>query len=997
MSKLIALQRHRGLLLLLILYVIVAILFSLNIPLSKAPDEYVHFLYTRFLIDHKRPPISFEEQQTAGYKSDQPPLYYSIVALATAPIDVSEPPSFKFSWEPASRQLIDIVLPRTLLIHTEDELWPFRGLFLAWFVGRWVSIMLSSLTLILTYLIALEIFPKEKWLALAAAATLAFIPRYLVIGSVLSDDNLVGLLMALFLYVVVRLFKYRRHILMNLAASGVIVGLALSTKYSVLLVPLEMLLLLLWLAWRQQWGWPRLLARLSVFGLTMSLVAGAWLSFLWWHFNQIQEHGLLLGLIRPIMAGGNNELETAAILDTVGGGGMAASFPEGNLGNWLLFMFTQFWDVPIVGVARPYPLGPVLLGAAILCVLAGFGWRRRWQQNEASPRLWLGLLLLHIATFLPIPLVRFIAIGDIHDTAQARHLLFPAAPAIAIWLAAGLVAAFPKKWAKTAGLATAGLALMLSLAHLYYYIVGFPPPLPVRTDPALAAVPDHKLAVQFADGLSLRGYDWQLNDDRLLELSLHWFAGQTPQLDYRTEVTVRNSQGAAQLRWLSQPARGRLPTRAWDAGDSVRDTLHIPLVDLPPGDYKVALRLLDWDSVPLAFSHDDSLPLFELSLDSAAPIGPPALWQRGQIVQQPTYRYRAAIPLTGTGGRPARAVDAAGQRYTPVSSSANLQLFLVDYDWPTGDYRVQVEGMATDLSFRVENFDWDFERPEMMYEVNVDFRDEIRLLGYDLPLRRVAAGKGVPLVLYWQGLRRMMNSYIIFDRLLDARQQPWGGYDRLPKETYPTNLWVPGEIVTDGFAVPVDPAAPDGVYQIVVGLYNQADPAAQSLPLYQAGQPLQANSITIGPIKVGGPPPEVVLPESQLSPQVPLTQELGQPPVIRLRGYDLAQTNETLQLTLYWHGLAPTPINWTTFVHLRNEAGETVAQVDGPPAAGEYPTSLWDKGEIIPDKHTLALPPQIKPGVYQLVVGLYDPFTFDRLSIAASVDNSQVLTRVTLK
>ena len=56
--------------------------------------------------------------------------------------------------------------------------------------------------------------------------------------------------------------------------------------------------------------------------------------------------------------------------------------------------------------------------------------------------MWLGLLALHVFVFLPIPFLRFIAIGDIHDTAQARHLLFPAAPAIAIFLVAGVDAVF---------------------------------------------------------------------------------------------------------------------------------------------------------------------------------------------------------------------------------------------------------------------------------------------------------------------------------------------------------------------------------------------------------------------------------------------------------------------------------------------------------------------------------------------------------------------------
>jgi 4-amino-4-deoxy-L-arabinose transferase-like glycosyltransferase len=989
------LQRHRGLFFLIVLYVILAWLDSITIPLGKAPDEYVHFLYVRFLIDHGRPPINIEEQTEAGYKSDQPPLYHSLVALLTTPIDVSEPPSFKFSWEPASRQLIDIVLPRALLIRTNDETWPFKGLFLAWFAGRWISILLSSLTLIITYFTALEIFPGQRWLALAASGTLAFMPRFIVIGSVLSDDNMVSLLMVLFLFTMVRLFKYKTNNLLTFAIAGGLVGLALSTKYTVLPVPFEAGLLILWLARRQQWTLRVLFTRLVVFGLTMAIVASAWFGFLWWHFNQIREHGLMMGLIKPIMAGGNNPQETAAILNTFTSGAVASHFSEGGFWDWCLFLFTQFWDVPIFGAPQPYPLVVVLLLAAILCLLAIFGWWRRWQQNKAQQRGWLGILTLHLIIFIPIPFLRFISIGDIHDTAQARHILFPAASAIAIVLVAGVIAAFTQKWQKMAGFTMTGFVFMLTLAHLYYYIVGFPAPLPVRTDPSMAEEPDHVTPVEFSDGLLFRGYDWQLINGQILALNLHWRANALFKVDYRTEITLRDSRGKCQLRWLSHPAAGRFPTRAWDVGDSVRDTLNIPLVGLSPDSYEVTLRLLDWHEAPLPSTQGDTIPLFTFDIDRLVTRPEPSLWQNGQIVNRPTYRYRATIPLTGLNGQDVTLVDAYGQTRLSLSNEGPLHLFIVDYDWPSGEYRVQVDGVDTQLRLYVENFEWDFSLPEMTYTVNVDFNDEIRLLGYDLPSRRVKAGEGVPLVLYWQGLRQMMNSYIIFDRLLDVEHKAWGGYDRLPKETYPTNLWVPNEIVTDGFAIPVDPTTPDGIYNIVVGLYDEADSTARSLSLSQAGQPLEMTSVTIGPIKVGGPPPEVVRSVQALTSHTPLSVELGEPPVILLRGYKLTTEDGVLKLRLDWESLAQTPTDWFIFVHLRSETGQTVAQKDGPAGSGLYPSSLWDAGEMIADQ--IILPFENLPGGrYTIFIGLYDVVTAVRLPVPGNPANEILLDEIVI-
>jgi len=238
----------------------------------------------------------------------------------------------------------------------------------------------------------------------------------------------------------------------------------------------------------------------------------------------------------------------------------------------------------------------------------------------------------------------------------------------------------------------------------------------------------------------------------------------------------------------------------------------------------------------------------------------------------------------------------------------------------------------------------------------------------------------------------MPKSYIIFDRLLDDEQRVWGGYDRLPKETYPTNFWVPGEVVVDGFAVPIEPAAPDGIYNIAIGLYDEADPVAASIPLVQHGQPTDQTSVTVGPIKVGGPPADLVLSEAEVTPEIALAVELGAPPVILLRGYDLLRTSDTVQLTFFWESLAQTPVDWSIFVHFRDGSGKTVAQQDGPAGSGNYPTSLWNAGEIIADEITFPISDELPSGRYNIVVGLYNLVDGTRLSVPDSAANEIVLT-----
>jgi hypothetical protein len=241
----------------------------------------------------------------------------------------------------------------------------------------------------------------------------------------------------------------------------------------------------------------------------------------------------------------------------------------------------------------------------------------------------------------------------------------------------------------------------------------------------------------------------------------------------------------------------------------------------------------------------------------------------------------------------------------------------------------------------------------------------------------------------------MAENYVVFNRLLDQQQQAWGGYDRWPQETAKTSLWRPGEIVVDTFNLPVAAETPAGVYTVDIGLYNQADSSAVPIPILNDGEATGQNSLRLGPVKVGGAPPEITKLAQTKEPQISLSTELGQPPVILLRGYDLAQTEEALKLTLYWEALAQTPVDWSIFAHIRNAANETVAQKDGP-AGGSgssfYPSSLWDARERVVDTLIIPLPAGLPVGKYTVVVGLYNLADGKRLAVPGTANQEIILT-----
>ena len=123
---------------------------------------------------------------------------------------------------------------------------------------------------------------------------------------------------------------------------------------------------------------------------------------------------------------------------------------------------------------------------------------------------------------------------------------------------------------------------------------------------------------------------------------------------------------------------------------------------------------------------------------------------------------------------------------------------------------------------------------------------------------------------------------------------------------------------------------------------------------------------------------KVRLNESSIEPEVLTDVNFGS--LAHLKGYTLQQSADTLTTTFFWEAQAPAVSEQTVLVHLINQKGELVAQGDGPPRYGTYPTTFWEPGEVIPDEHKILLQ-EIEPGAYALAVGFYDPLTGERLQV----------------
>lgn len=79
----------------------------------------------------------------------------------------------------------------------------------------------------------------------------------------------------------------------------------------------------------------------------------------------------------------------------------------------------------------------------------------------------------------------------------------------------------------------------------------------------------------------------------------------------------------------------------------------------------------------------------------------------------------------------------------------------------------------------------------------------------------------------------------------------------------------------------------------------------------------------------------------------------------------------TVDLNLEWQALRQVNHDYTVFVHVVDEAGQTWGGQDTKPQDGALPTTQWQVGRVISDTHTVQIDLAGPPQGYHLEVGLY--------------------------
>jgi 4-amino-4-deoxy-L-arabinose transferase-like glycosyltransferase len=422
-------------LLILGLHGVLALLYNWATPFgnngyANTPDEGAHFQYVAYVARAWRLP-RFEGYAGVGYEAHQPPLYYFLAAL---------------------------------LYHlTGGE---GKGV-------RLLSTLASAGVVWLTWLTLRRLLPHRPEVALVGMGFVAFLPMHLAIGSAVGNDALTNLLFASVLYGLLA---------MGSVGLGVLVGLALLTKATaILLLPVVAMGLLL-KAQRSGAGW-RAGVRQAGIACGIALLIGSW----WFLRNALlYDDPLLQKTFLNVFAG------TAKAEDFLKLGMSRAEYAR-LVADWTFRSFWFAYGTPRTahtGVPNFLP-DRIYLVLAIwqLMVLVGFvrilrersgsfskggitsgrgepksvspGLQGETQEEGLQNWLWTALF-----TFLLV-LVSFVLFVRIFFQAQGRYF-YPALVPIAVFNALGWDGLLPPRWRLVGHFALLLFWLLLSIGCMRY-------------------------------------------------------------------------------------------------------------------------------------------------------------------------------------------------------------------------------------------------------------------------------------------------------------------------------------------------------------------------------------------------------------------------------------------------------------------------------------------------------------------------------------------------
>jgi hypothetical protein len=571
----------------LLFYTIFGLLFLWATPIFEASDEIWHFGAIETIretgalpvYDLSDPEKIYENNRDTIFRQEgsQPPLYYGLMALITAPIDISDAEQYRQENPHVRAGEPDSWGNKNLVLHAVTPV-PMSGTPLAVYIIRFLGLVMGGVTVYAVYNSGKLLAPHRPVTGLLAAVITAFNPMFLFISASVNNDNLVIMLNSLAIWLGLIMmkegFNWKRSV-----AIAVLIALATLTKLSALVLVPVFALAALWLARRNK-DWKGLLILGGAMLLAWLVIAG------WWYYRNYDLYGDIFGTqIMAQVAGIRNEAFDI--------GTAFAEFEGFRQSYWGVFGAFNILSTPLFYALADFMVFMAIFGVifvvAQLLSIQDFGFARR----ELSLMLFLlGIELIGIIAYFS---------WTAQTYASQGRLLFPFLAATSPLLAVGLIELLwwirflimpPDRSFVRAGDAVPEPILRQSLSwpiRLFGFLVFLVPlftiapqyaaPVPL-TETQIPAEVDRVYAKY--DGIELVGYDAvdrRYFPGERVRITLYWKVLEPTTEDLTLAIALVNPFGdVISRRTLSTyPGAGSLRTSTWQTGAIYADTYEIEL------------------------------------------------------------------------------------------------------------------------------------------------------------------------------------------------------------------------------------------------------------------------------------------------------------------------------------------------------------------------------------------------------------------------------------
>jgi len=550
---------NRPLLSLIAAFAILVVLHSLTTPLFEAPDEVWHYAYTRWLAEGHGLPSMLDNASGANQEVAQPPLYYGLAALLNSAFDDAD--LHDLSWHnPGFGYQAEGTLPdnKNMLIHTDQESWPWHGAVLAIRAARLASLIFGIVTVIASWGLGYEAFQSRQAAAISAALV-AFHPQFIFISSVTNNDSAAAALSTAALWSAAHAIRHdltpKRAVL-----AGALVGFAMISKTSALaLLPL-IGFMLLWSSWQKKESSKQLLINLGLY-IVAALIAGGW-----WYLRNALLYGDPLGI--------------TSHLDTLWG--RPQPVPLWALWPEIPLLLRSFWAAYGWGhIFWPTWIYVILTSLSIYLLVCGaYKVKQHQTQKTKTPFYKDATIIILGMAFSWLGLI-FMALLYWMQQVEAPHgrLLFPAIGAWALLLTAASLPTSKSKNRVTSRILILSMAIIATLAPGARILATFAPP---RLYTPETITENLSLPTQLKYENQARLLGVTVTPERLIpgetvEVQACWEALNTIQQDYTVFVHLLGPENQIVAMRHTYPGLGKFPTSLWPVGKAFCDTYKLPV------------------------------------------------------------------------------------------------------------------------------------------------------------------------------------------------------------------------------------------------------------------------------------------------------------------------------------------------------------------------------------------------------------------------------------